>query len=319
MEPPSGTTVVFDTRKGRLEVCLWTKEFAASRKFLEKCFDGRSEPFVFSSVEREGVIVAARAAPTYDLQLETHPHIKPTQRGYVCAAQDELTGNYSIDRIVITTEPITTQTKKHLVLGKLTPQTFYTIRDIAGTEISSENETKLAFSVVATPVSVDGVEISRREKEETKASEPKPKKAKRKVVLGYDEEDAEVKRVKMKLAHETLGGPKKLIKDKDADSEEAKELVDASHGGIKRENKGEVETGKTTNSNDKSYERKETGDENEEKQSETVTSESLHASTDHPQELVPRRHSFVYNASLDFEASDAVPPPNLSTHKLHFT
>lgn len=259
LEPQPATTVVFKTPKGALELQLWTKEIGCARKFVEKCTTGFSGGLTFSKAVHDNVIEAQASTIEYDMDLESHPRINFSQRGYVGALKDEKTGKFSADGIFITLKEIPTFHKKYTVIGKVTTDTFFTVLKIT----EGENEDgKLIYPVSATPISIDGDEAKIQVVEpslvQSEKSQQNAKKTKRRVALDYDEQpDIEVKRVKMKLAHELLG------EKKEEESEEKKEEKVEEKVGEKVEEKVEekvgekVEEKKEEKSDEKSAEKKE--------------------------------------------------------------
>lgn len=349
LEPQPVTTVLFETSKGALELQLWTKEITCARKFVEKCTTGFSGGLTFSKAVHDDVIEAQAGTIEYDMELESHPRINFSQRGYVGALKDEKTGKFSADGIFITLKEIPTFHKKYIVIGKVTTDTFFTVLKIK----EGENEDgKLVYPVCATPISIGGDESRVQAAEPSlvrpKNSQQNAKKTKRRVALDYDEQpDTEVKRVKMKLAHE-------LLKERKEKSEEKGEEESEKNGEKKIQNheedsnngeskvKDEKDENKRNNEGDERKEEEEEKKYNDKKADKRVNEEeqpaessdelpankdmlsrkdttTLHEPKNSDQHKQPfktskRRRSFAYNPLLDFDSSDEAPPKNLKTH-----
>lgn len=257
LEPQPATTVVFKTSKGPLELQLWTKEIVCARKFVEKCSTGFSGGLTFSKAVHDNVIEAQASTIEYDMDLESHPRINFSQRGYVGALKDEKSGKFSADGIFITMKEFPTFHKKYTVIGKVTTDTFFTVLKI--TEGENE-EGKLVYPVSATPISIDGdetkVQVIEPSLVRSENFQQTAKKTKRRVALDYDEQpDIEVKRVKMKLAYELLGERKKSEEKSGQKSEVKKEEGELKSEEKRNEQNREVKNGEKTQNEDKNAEK----------------------------------------------------------------
>lgn len=326
LEPQPATSVVFETPKGKLELQLWTKEIACARKFVEKCSAGFSGGLTFSTGVHDDVIEAQASTIEYDMELESHPRISFSQRGYVGALKDEKSGKVSADGIFITMKEIPTFHRKYTVIGKVTTDAFYTVLKITESE---QEDGKLIYLVSAKPMSIDGDKSRVQKVEPVRAKSSNAKKTKRRVALDYDEHpDVEVKRVKMKLAHELLR--RNGESEKGEESEEKSEQEREKNGEIHEDEKNAVNKANDGEKNDKDKtkeklkknetDKRDSNTQDEPAERAKVTKDNAIFEPENtnqpkqPSKSSKRRRSFAYNPALDFDSSDEAPPANLKTH-----
>lgn len=213
MEIPPTARIVLSTTKGRISIELFAKETpTACKKFLSNLVNGDYNNATFTP--QENLIQVDPVAGGEPFAPEFHSRLRFSVRGCVGLLRSDQYA--SAEGFFITTQPAPELNNRHVMIGRVTGDSFYNVMKIHDGEKGPDGAPLY-------PAKVTGVEVEeacfedlgRREKRQEeeineKNDKPAPRKRKR-VALSFDEdEDVEDTGFVMRSAHEALrkGGNK---------------------------------------------------------------------------------------------------------------
>lgn len=198
MEPPTTGKISIETTKGSLEIELWCKQCPITcLKLIEKV--------------RNGDLVGLKLVKNSDVRIAVNVNSKDKnprvifKRGYV-GVDDDLV--FGMD-----------DGWNGLVIGKLVGESIYVLE-----KIDDEFDCVVKSSLVIVPYFDLEDKVEEKDKEEVKVKEEKPKK--RKINLGYEEEDDGFE---MKSSYELMPKRKKeVVKIENKEAEEVIPTIQAT-------------------------------------------------------------------------------------------